>query len=76
MYKKLLLTLLTLALLLTSCSQSAVAPTPTETVLPTGGGARTNCHRRTDPNGGATDGTGSGHLKKGSAPSMYLRERR
>jgi pimeloyl-ACP methyl ester carboxylesterase len=35
MYKKYLLTLLTLALLLTSCSQSAVAPTPTETVLPT-----------------------------------------
>jgi pimeloyl-ACP methyl ester carboxylesterase len=35
MYKKYLLTLLTLALLLTSCSQSAVAPTPTETALPT-----------------------------------------
>ena len=35
MYKKLLLTLLTLALLLTSCSQSEVAPTATETALPT-----------------------------------------
>jgi pimeloyl-ACP methyl ester carboxylesterase len=35
MHKKLLLILLTFALMLTSCSQSAVAPTPTETALPT-----------------------------------------
>ena len=35
MYKKYLLTLLTLALLLTSCSQPAAAPAVTETALPT-----------------------------------------
>ena len=76
MYKKLLLTLLTLALLLTSCSQSEVAPTATETALPTEVALEPNCHCRTDPNGGATRRNRQRHLKKLPAPSMYLRERR